>query len=89
MDRDEMINVNRGLPIDASYQLSFHLNELFQRRRLLVIHQNRENNCLWRPCFLMDQDAISSGYRGSSIDASYQVSVHLAKLFQRRFLEID
>jgi hypothetical protein len=29
-------------------------------------------------------------YRESSIDASYQVSVHLAKWFQRRrFLEID
>jgi hypothetical protein len=29
-------------------------------------------------------------YRGPSIDASYQVSVHLAKLFQSwRFLEID
>ena len=29
-------------------------------------------------------------YRGPSIDASYQVSVHLAKLFQRRrFLEIE
>jgi hypothetical protein len=28
-------------------------------------------------------------YRRPSIDASYQVSVHLAKWFQRRFLEID
>jgi hypothetical protein len=29
-------------------------------------------------------------YGGPSIDASYHVSVHLAKLFQnRRFLEID
>jgi hypothetical protein len=30
-------------------------------------------------------------FRGPSIDASYQVSVHLAKRFQRRsfFLEID
>jgi hypothetical protein len=27
-------------------------------------------------------------YRGPSIDASYQVSVHLAKLFQRRFFKI-
>ena len=27
--------------------------------------------------------------REPSIDASYQVSVHLAKRFQRRFLEID
>jgi hypothetical protein len=33
---------------------------------------------------------MSNSYRGSSIDASYHVSVHLAKLFQsRRFLEID
>jgi hypothetical protein len=28
-------------------------------------------------------------YRGPSIDASYQVADHLAKRFQRRFLEID
>ena len=28
-------------------------------------------------------------YRGFSKDASYQVSIHLAKRFQRRFLEID
>jgi hypothetical protein len=27
--------------------------------------------------------------RGPSIDASHQVSVHLAKRLQRRFLEID
>jgi hypothetical protein len=33
---------------------------------------------------------MSNPYRGPSIDASYQVSVHLAKQFQRRrFLEID
>jgi hypothetical protein len=38
----------------------------------------------------MDQDKMSNLYRGPSIDASYQVSVHLAKWFQRRrFLEID
>jgi hypothetical protein len=36
----------------------------------------------------MDRDDISNLYRGPSIDASYQVSVHLAKRFQRRFLEI-
>jgi hypothetical protein len=39
---------------------------------------------------LTDRDEISSLYRGSSIAASYQVSVQLAKQFQgRRFLEID
>jgi hypothetical protein len=33
---------------------------------------------------------MSNLYRGLSIDASYQVSVHLVKQFQkRRFLEID
>jgi hypothetical protein len=33
---------------------------------------------------------MSNPYRRPSIDASYQVSVHLAKQFQRRrFLEID
>jgi hypothetical protein len=39
---------------------------------------------------LMDQDGMSNLYRGPSIDASYLVSDHLAKRFQRRrFLEID
>jgi hypothetical protein len=32
----------------------------------------------------MDQDEMSKLDRGPSIDASYQVSVHLAKGFQRR-----
>jgi hypothetical protein len=36
---------------------------------------------------LTDQDEISNIYRGPSIDASYQVSVHLAKRFQRRRLK--
>jgi hypothetical protein len=37
-----------------------------------------------------DRDKMSNPYREHSIDASYQVSVHLAKRFQRRrFLEID
>jgi hypothetical protein len=35
------------------------------------------------PCLLTDRDEMSNLYRGPSIDASYQVSVHLAKRFQR------
>jgi hypothetical protein len=36
------------------------------------------------------QNEMSNSHRRPSIDASYHVSVHLAKLFQgRRFLEID
>jgi hypothetical protein len=38
---------------------------------------------------LMDRDEMSNGYRGPPIDASYQVSLHLAKRFQKRFLKID
>jgi hypothetical protein len=34
----------------------------------------RNNNCLWRPCLLMDRDEISNLYRGPPIDAHYQVS---------------
>ena len=41
-------------------------------------------NCLWQPCLLMNRDEISNLYRGPSIYASYQVSVHLAKRFQRK-----
>jgi hypothetical protein len=37
----------------------------------------------------MDRDEISILYRGPSIDASYQVSVHLAEGFQRRRLKCE
>jgi hypothetical protein len=36
---------------------------------------------------LTDQDEISNLYRGPSIDASYQVSVHMVEGFQRRRLK--
>ena len=38
---------------------------------------------------LTDRDEMSNLYRGSAIDASYQVSVHLAKRFQRRRLKCE
>ena len=46
----------------------------------------RNKNCLQRPCLSTDRDEINNHYRGPYIDASYQVSVHLAKRFQRRIL---
>jgi hypothetical protein len=51
----------------------------------------KNNNCLWQPCLLTNQDEMSNLYRGSSssIDVSYQVSVHLVKWFPRKNLEID
>jgi hypothetical protein len=49
----------------------------------------RNKNCLWRPFSLMDWDEMSNLYRGPYIDASYQVSVHLAEGFQRRRLKCE
>ena len=44
----------------------------------------RNKSRLWRSCLLTDRDEMSNCYRGPSIDASYQVWVHLAKRFRRR-----
>jgi hypothetical protein len=44
----------------------------------------RNKNCLWWPCLLTDRNEMSNLNRGPAIDASYQVSVHMAKRFQRR-----
>jgi hypothetical protein len=38
----------------------------------------RKKNCLWRPYLWTDRDEMSNLYRGPSINASYQVSIHLA-----------
>ena len=89
MDRDEMSNLYRGPSIVASYQVSVHLAKRFQRRRFFQNRPIRNKNCLWRPCLLMDQDEMSNLYRGPSIDASYQVSVHIVEGFQRRRLKCE
>ena len=70
----------RGPSIDASYQVSVHLAKRFQRR-FFRNQPIRNKNCLWWPCLLTDRDKMSTLYRGPSIDASYQVSVHLTKRF--------
>jgi hypothetical protein len=49
----------------------------------------RNKNCLWWPYLLMDRDKMCNLLRGPSIDASYQVSVHLAEGFQRRRLKCE
>ena len=46
----------------------------------------RNKNCLWRQCLPMDCNEMSILYRGQPIDASYHVSDHLAKRFQRRII---
>ena len=88
-DRDEMSNLYRGPSIDASYQVSVYLAKRFRKRIFKINRPFRNKNCLWWPCLLMDQDEMSILYRGPSIDAFYQVSVHLTTRFRRRrFLKI-
>jgi len=83
-----MCSLYRGPSIDASGQVSVHLAMLFQRRRNFRNQPIRKKNCMWRPFLFTNRDEISNVYRGPSIDASYQVSVHLAKGFQRRRLNV-
>ena len=87
--QDKMSNLYRGPSVDASYQVSVHLAKRFQRRRFIKNQPIRNKNCLWWPCLLTDRDEMSNLYKRSSIDASYQVLIHLVKWFQRRrFLKI-
>ena len=44
---------------------------------------------MWSPCLLTDRDEMNNLRGGHSIDASYQVSVHLAEGFQRRRLKCE
>jgi hypothetical protein len=84
MDRDEKSNLYKEPSVDASYQVSDHLAKQFQRRRFFRNRPIGNKNCLWRSYLLMDRDEKSNLYREPSVDASYQVSDHLAKRFQRR-----
>jgi hypothetical protein len=84
-----MSNLYSGPFMDASYQILIHLAKQLQRRRFFSNQPIRNKNCLWWPCLITDQDEMSNLYRGPSIDASYQVSVHLVKWFQRRRLKCE
>ena len=80
INRAEMSNLYRGPSIDASYQVSVHLAKRFQRR-FFRNRPIRNKNCLWWPYLLTNWAEMCNLYRGPSIDAFYQVSVHLAKWF--------
>ena len=78
------LNTEPSIHVDASCQVSFHMAKQFQRRRFFKNRPIRNKNCMWWPCLLTNLDEMSNRHRGHSIDASYQVSVYLAKRFQRR-----
>jgi Zn-finger protein len=78
------MHLYKGPSIDAFYKVSVHLAKRLQSSRFWRNWPIRNKNCLWWPCLLTDWDEMNNLYRGSSIDAPYQVSVHLAKQFQRK-----
>ena len=84
MNRAKISNIYKGPFIYASYQVSVHLAKRLQRRIFFRTQPIRNKNCLWWPCLLTDHDEMSNRNKGLFIDASYQVSVHLAKRFHRR-----
>jgi hypothetical protein len=84
-DRDKMSNPYREPSIDVSHQISVHFAIAVSEKKIFRNRPIRNMNCMWQPYLLMDRDEISNRYRGPPIDASYQVSVHLTKRFQRRF----
>ena len=87
-DRDEMSNRKRTFHM--CFQPSFgSFGQTVSEEKNLKNQPIRDKNCLWRACLLTDWDGMSNLDRGLSIDASYQVSDHLAKRFQRRFLKIS
>jgi hypothetical protein len=63
--------------IGASYQISVYLAKQFQEKIFFRNNQKKRIAYGW-PCLLTDRDKMCNLYRGPSIDASYQVSVHLA-----------
>ena len=77
--------------LERTAHRSFLPSKRFQRRRIKKNQpiRFRNKNCLWRPYLVMDRNKISNLYRGPSIDASYQASVHLAEGFQRRRLKCE
>jgi hypothetical protein len=71
------------LPSFSSFGQAVSEEKIFKNRPI------RNKNCLWRPCLLMNRDEMSNLYREPSIDASYQVLVHLAQRYQRRRLKCE
>ena len=90
-DRDERSNRNRQRTFHRCFLPSFgSFAQTVSEEKNLKNQPIRNKSRLWRPCLLTDRDEMSNIYRGPSIDASYQVSVHFAKRFQRRrFLKIS
>ena len=84
-NREEMNTFHRCfLPSFGSLGNVVSEEKIFRNRPI------RNKNCLWQPC-LTNWEEINIFHREPSVDAFYQISVHLVKRFQTRrfFLEIN
>ena len=86
MDRDDISNLQRTfhrcfLPSFDSFGQA--VSEIFQKST------NQKQELPVVAMFVNGSGRNEQFYRGPSIDASYQVSVHFAKRFQRRSLKIS
>jgi len=88
-DQVKISNPYRGPSIDAFTQFWF-IWLSGSEKKIFRNWPTRNMNYLLRQClFIMDRNDQSKLYRWPSTDVSYQVSVHLAKRFQRRrFLKL-
>jgi hypothetical protein len=74
-----MSNLYKGPSIDAYYQFQFIWTSGFRGQVFFRYRPIRNKNFLWWPYLLMNRDEMSNLYNEHYIDASYQVSVHLAE----------
>jgi hypothetical protein len=90
----EPISALRKLNTDRTFYRYFppkvgSFGKAVSEKKIVRNRPIRNKNCLWRPCLSTDRDEMFNLYRRPSIVASYQVSVHLAKQFEkRRFYKI-
>jgi hypothetical protein len=69
------ISVNKHGHHSDSFGKAVSEKKIFKNRPI------RKKNCLWRPCLSPNPNKMSNLDRGPAKDASYQVSIHLAKRF--------
>jgi hypothetical protein len=89
VNRSGPILFHRGPYIDASYQVSVHFPMQCQIRRFLKKSANQKQELPVAAMFINVSGRNNNLYRGPYIHASYKVSVHLAKGFQRRRLKCE
>ena len=88
-----MYNRYREPSIDVSFQFLVNFGQGVSEENIvffvffcykLTNQKHRNKNCPWQPWLSTDRDEIRNRYRGSAVDSSYQVLIHLAKRFQRK-----